>query len=151
SLVLFVATAVLWARSLRHFEIIDVRHGRWPRADEMHAWRLEFSWYGGYPGTASTLRSGTLRLELMRETAMPPFFHSIGGGNLYSYREFAPRGLHARFLGDDITCTMNGYPAGFEAGHSPYRQGSPASSADRWVLAFPAWIPPLLTALPPAL
>jgi hypothetical protein len=137
SLLLFVAACALWVRSLRHFEMVQVRHASWPRADELHARYLGFSWY-----------SNTLRLEVIRVTYLAAVFKGQPAASMAALRSNDPPGLRANLVGENETLLMNGYPAGFEVGHYPYGSG-PAMPGDRWVLAVRPWVPALLTAVLP--
>ena len=79
SLVVFVAVCGLWVRSLRHFEIVDVRYARWTQADELRSWFFGFSWY-----------SDTLRAELIWLPMMPQHFRVHPGVLEGVYRVYPP-------------------------------------------------------------
>jgi hypothetical protein len=138
SLLLCVALAALWVRSLRHFELVQVRYAHWPQADELHSCSLGFSWY-----------SNTLRLQLIRVPFAPAHFRGRSDDRLRDFRVTHPPGLRWNFVGENVTRFMNGYAPGFAAGHYPYTMG-PAARGDRSVLAVRPWLPALLTAVLPA-
>jgi hypothetical protein len=127
----------LWARSLGHFEIVNVRHGRWPRADEHVGYQIHFSWYWN-----------TLRLEASRTSITPAFFRKYNNW-LTSRRSRYPPGLQWEFTGEPTTLEMNGYSRGWAAHHYPWSPG-PGCNEDRWELRVRPWLPTLLTAVLPA-
>lgn len=138
SLLCCVATCALWVRSLGHFERVDVRYARWPRADVLHNYYLGFSWY-----------SNTLRLEVVSQSFAPSPADALADRQVRLLRQQDPPGVRWAFLGEDVTRVMNGYPPGFAAGHRPY--GTAGMAGDRRNLAVRPWLPALLAAVLPAL
>ena len=136
SLVLCVAFAGLWARSINHFERVDLRYARWTRADEVNSWFAGFSWY-----------SNTLRLEVIRLPFSPGHFRGRSDEWMTWFRKDHPPGARWAFLGEEVTGEMNGYPPGFEARHNPFRTAGVAG--DAWVVAVRPWAPTLATAVLP--
>jgi hypothetical protein len=117
SLALCLISGGLWARSLGHFERVDLRYARWRQADDMHSYFAALSWY-----------SNTLRLEVISVPFGPAFFQSQPAGNVQYFRNQHPPGVRWGFLGDNITAEMNGYPP------STRRMQRPAlrETATRW-------------------
>jgi hypothetical protein len=139
SLVLCVVTCILWVRSLGHFERIDVRYARWPRADEAYTGYLGISWY-----------ANTLRVELIRVPFAPAYFHrGLPMVSLPWHLQQYPPGVRWEFLGNGVTRVMNGYPPGFDFAHTPYT--TDGVTGDRLALAVRPWLPALLTAVLPAI
>ena len=147
SLMLCVATAALWVRSLGHFEQVTMRYRGWPAAEEYRTGHVGFSWY-----------SNTLRLVVTRFTRHPARFRQLlhpGLQDTYrremsEFRTAHPAGWRWWFDGDEVTRDMNGYPPGFAARHSPYRD-DPARPGDQWVLAVRPWLPAVVFAVLPAM
>lgn len=138
SAVLFTVSGAMWARSLGHFERIDVRYNRSARADELHCYYLGFAWY-----------SNTFRVHIARRRFEPSHFQGQSQQWLSSLRASYPLGLKLAFLGEDVTQVMNGYPPGFAAYH---RRDAPGKAVgDQWILAVRPWLPTLVTAVTPAI
>jgi hypothetical protein len=137
SLLLFVALAGLWVRSLGHFERVDLRYAHWSRADELHSTFVGFSWY-----------ANTLRLEVIHLPFGPAYFRDRTDAWTAWFRGQHPPGARWDFLGEDVTAVMNGCPPGFAAGHWPYPTAGVIG--DRWVLAVRPWLPTGLAAVLPA-
>ncbi len=136
SLLLCLVCGALWARSLGHFERVDLRYARWRQADDVQSYFAALSWY-----------SNTLRVEVISLPFGPAFFQGQPAANVQHFRDQHPRGARWEFNGENITAVMNGYPPGYSAQHTPY--STAGVTGDRYVLAVRPWLPTLLAAVLP--
>jgi hypothetical protein len=137
SLVACLLFGGLWARSLRHFELVHLKYARWVGPEELVSYSAGFAWY-----------SNTLRLEVIRLPFLPANFRGQSDEWFQVVQRDHPPGPRLDFIGDATSRLMNGYPPGFTAGHYP--SGIPGYKSDRWVLAVRPWLPTLLAAVLPA-
>jgi hypothetical protein len=137
SLVLCVISAALWARSLGHFEQVNVWYARWPAPDDGRSAYLGFSWY-----------ASTLRVRVVHARFGPADFRDWPPERLSYFRHARPAGLRWEFLGVRETAEMNGYPPGFDMRYYPDAD-RPQGYGDSWTLAVRPWLPTLLLAVLP--
>lgn len=126
----------LWARSVRHFEMVTLRHVRWPHETEMRAEFAELTWYGT-----------TLRLEVKRDVLGPEGMRTAK--QQQTYRAQIPPGLIADFAGEVTTATLDSYSEGFQYQQSV--SAVPGYSRSSTVISVRAWLPTLLAAVLPAI
>jgi hypothetical protein len=147
SLVLCVAAAALWGRSLTHFEQIGIGRTRWPQANEYRTFSVGLAWH-----------SNTLRLDVRRYARLPAYFDNMLPERSSAWRqqwtaEFRanhPPGWRWNFDGERETLLMNGYPPGWRARYYPSKS-SPNEPGGTFTLSVRPWLPTLLTAVLPAI
>ena len=127
SLAVCLVTAGLWARSLGHFEQIDLRRYSWPNPDEVHISTLKVRWY-----------SNTLRLH----TSYSPLAASYPTRtpNTSYYRP----GWRCSFVGEPSTLYMEFPTPGFGFRHQSRGDG-------KWFLTLSVrpWLPTLIASVLP--
>ena len=138
SLILCLAGAALWARSVRHFEILHADYNRWRQPDGLQHYAVSLAWY-----------PHTILLSVNREQCAPKFFASFDSKGIAEYRKIFPAGSSWHFFREDSGFSSKfGYPSGFHAEHRSFR---PLADDDRYLFSVRPWLPTLLAAILPAI
>jgi hypothetical protein len=139
SLLLCVATGVLWTRSQRHVDLIRGQYVRSPQPDECHSLRLNILSF-----------SGTLRFELTRIDYGPAYLRGQSAGWMEAFHEREPAGLHWERAGDRSMRAYSFPPPGFFTAHYVDTRFA-GERYDLWVLAVRPWLPMAVLLVMPAI
>lgn len=136
SLLLGLVFGGLGARSVRHFELVQVRHVRWPQEMDMYCEYAGLTWYGS-----------TLRLEVTRTRSGPEEMPTAE--QMQADRAHFPPGFMGGFVGEETTAMLSTYPEGFR--FQRYVSATGGFSDSNTILSVRAWLPTLLASMLPAI
>jgi hypothetical protein len=133
SAVLCIASAALWARSLKHHEQVRLSLVRYARPNELQAWTFDLHWY-----------SNTLRVTFFRRTFVLTDWQWESSAT--ALRSAYPHGFRYRFTNTADHLFSSPMMPGFAYQH--VTQPAPAIG-DAWHFAVRPWLPTLLSATLP--
>lgn len=139
SLLLCVASAVLWTRSHQHYDVIRGQYIRSPQVDKVQGISLRVHSF-----------SSTLRFEFGRQRYEPVYLRDLSAEEMKQFHRSYPMGLHWWIPREKTTMHWSVPMPGFAAAH--YVDAPSAGyRSDTWMFSVRPWLPMALLLVLPVL